>query len=232
MSDDSPEQTASPPENQAVSLTHETKIGDLTISQLTAIMRSETERAVATHLGRQAGAGAAAHVNSGPPGFVNGGGHANFDPRKLGANLGGLAGVHVNSGPPGFVNGGGHANFTSPHVNSGPPGFVNGGGHANFDPTKGGASRVNPGKLTGVHVNSGPPGFVNGGGHANFDPGSHVNSGPPGFVNGGGHANFDPKMGAQVADPVINVTLASGQRLALPSSGPINMRIGGVHISR
>ena len=197
MSDDTPEQTASQAENQAASLAHDTKISDLTISQLTAIMRSETERAVAAHLGRLAGAATATHVNSGPPGFVNGGGHANFDPRSvLSANRGGLAGVHVNSGPPGFINGGGHANFTS------------------------------------VHVNSGPPGFVNGGGHANFDPGSHVNSGPPGFVNGGGHANFDPKTGAQAANPVINVTLASGQRLALPASGPINMRIGGVHIAR
>ena len=176
MSDDTPEQTASQAENQAASLAHDTKISDLTISQLTAIMRSETERAVAAHLGRLAGAATATHVNSGPPGFVNGGGHANFDPRSvLSANRGGLAGVHVNSGP---------------------------------------------------------PGFINGGGHANFDPGSHVNSGPPGFVNGGGHANFDPKTGAQAANPVINVTLASGQRLALPASGPINMRIGGVHIAR
>jgi hypothetical protein len=75
------------------------------------------------------------HVNSGPPGFVNSGGHANFDPK--------VAGVHVNSGPPGFVNSGGHANFDPKvpsgdfdgiHVNSGPPGFVNDGGHANFDP--------------------------------------------------------------------------------------------------
>ena len=55
-------------------------------------------------------------MNSGPPGFVNGGGHANFDPaRGIGNRLNvgdlGRAGSHVNSGPPGFVNGGGHANF-------------------------------------------------------------------------------------------------------------------------
>jgi hypothetical protein len=53
---------------------------------------------------RRPGGLAGSHVNSGPPGFVNGGGHANFDP-------GSQTGAHVNSGPPGFVNGGGHANF-------------------------------------------------------------------------------------------------------------------------
>jgi hypothetical protein len=135
--------------------TPETKLSELTLKDLSAILRAE-----------MASAGlSGTHVNSGPPGFVNGGGHANFDPKSP-------LGSHVNSGPPGFVNGGGHANFDpkSPlgsHVNSGPPGFVNGGGHANFDPASTGGS----------HVNSGPPGFVNGGGHANFDPSSVMNPG-------------------------------------------------------
>ena len=52
------------------------------------------------------------HVNSGPPGFANSGGHANFDPKtSLPGNVGDLSRVHVNSGPPGFANSGGHANF-------------------------------------------------------------------------------------------------------------------------
>ena len=34
------------------------------------------------------------------------------------------------------------------------------------------------------------------------------------------------------ANPVINVTLPGGRRLGLPASGPINMRIGGVQITR
>lgn len=144
-------------------------ISSLTIEQLTQLIASEVGKAVG---GISSGGKAGVHVNSGPPGFVNGGGHANFDP-KLAA---------------------------SPHVNSGPPGFVNGGGHANFDPKVAGsqiASRVGSARS---HVNSGPPGFVNGGGHANFDPsGPHVNSGPPGFVNGGGHANFDPKLTSRFA---------------------------------
>jgi hypothetical protein len=129
-------------------------IASLSVSQLTQLIAAEVAKAV----GGLSTSKPAVHVNSGPPGFVNGGGHANFDP-------GGRLGSHVNSGPPGFVNGGGHANFdpaagARAHVNSGPPGFVNGGGHANFD----------PGGRLGSHVNSGPPGFVNGGGHANFDP--------------------------------------------------------------
>ena len=141
------------------SLSDDAKLSDLTIKDLSALLNSEVERVISDKL-RPGGGTHGVHVNSGPPGFVNGGGHANFDP-------GDLTGSHVNSGPPGFVNGGGHANFdpssgSGAHVNSGPPGFVNGGGHANFD----------PGDLTGSHVNSGPPGFVNGGGHANFDPDS------------------------------------------------------------
>jgi hypothetical protein len=59
----------------------------------------------------------------------------------------------------------------------------------------------------------------------------HVNSGPPGFVNGGGHANFDPEF-VQAGNSVINVTLPGGRSLGLPASGPINMRIGGVQITR
>jgi hypothetical protein len=208
MSDEQQGQPASGAAQQAASLSHDARVSDLTIGQLTAILRSERGRVAAGLPGGLAGA----HVNSGPPGFVNGGGHANFDPRAaLPGNVGGLAGVHVNSGP---------------------PGFVNGGGHANFDPrsTLPGNFRA-PGTQAGSHVNSGPPGFVNGGGHANFDPGGHVNSGPPGFVNGGGHANFDPEF-VQAGNPVINVTLPGGRRLGLPASGPINMRIGGVQITR
>ncbi|ODT85829.1 MAG: hypothetical protein ABS69_00475 [Nitrosomonadales bacterium SCN 54-20] len=101
---------------------------------------------------------AGVHVNSGPPGFVNGGGHANFDPRT--GTVGGRPGL-ADMGRAGV------------HVNSGPPGFVNGGGHANFDPrtgTVGGRPGLADLGRAGVHVNSGPPGFVNGGGHANFDP--------------------------------------------------------------
>jgi hypothetical protein len=208
MSDEQQGQPASGAARQAASLSHDARVSDLTIGQLTAILRSERGRVAAGLPGGLAGA----HANSGPPGFVNGGGHANFDPRAaLPGNVGGLAGVHVNSGP---------------------PGFVNGGGHANFDPrsTLPGNFRA-PGTQAGSHVNSGPPGFVNGGGHANFDPGGHVNSGPPGFVNGGGHANFDPEF-VQAGNPVINVTLPGGRRLGLPASGPINMRIGGVQITR
>ena len=239
MSDEQQGQPASGAAQQAASLSHEARVSDLTIGQLTAILRSEAGRVAAGGL-------AGAHANSGPPGFVNGGGHANFDPRVARpGNVGGLAGVHVNSGPPGFVNGGGHANFdprvarpgnvgglAGMHVNSGPPGFVNGGGHANFDPrsTLAGGLRA-PGTQAGSHANSGPPGFVNGGGHANFDPGGHANSGPPGFVNGGGHANFDPEF-VQAGNSVINVTLPGGRSLGLPASGPINMRIGGVQITR
>ena len=131
------------------------RVADMSMEDFTSLLRTEVGRNVSEILGRGGVSPVGVHVNSGPPGFVNGGGHANFDPR--------ISGAHVNSGPPGFVNGGGHANFdprtSGSHVNSGPPGFVNGGGHANFDP-----------KTSGSHVNSGPPGFVNGGGHANFDP--------------------------------------------------------------
>lgn len=145
------------------SFTPETKLSELTLKDLSAILRAEMVSVIGS-IGRPGGA-AGTHANSGPPGFVNGGGHANFDPSDT-------IGSHVNSGPPGFVNGGGHSNFdpgspTGVHVNSGPPGFVNGGGHANFDPSD----------TIGSHVNSGPPGFVNGGGHANFDPASSVNPG-------------------------------------------------------
>lgn len=205
----------------AKSLKADAQLSELTINDLSSILRSEVDRAIAERLRPGAGQ-AGAHVNSGPPGFVNGGGHANFDP-------GDLTGSHVNSGPPGFVNGGGHANFdpssSGSHVNSGPPGFVNGGGHANFD----------PGDLTGSHVNSGPPGFVNGGGHANFDPSSsHANSGPPGFVNGGGHANFDPgsKLGTniRVNPAVMRVTLKDGTSLDIEAgmdNRGINLNVKG-----
>ncbi len=191
------------------SLKDTTRITDLTVSELASLVSAEVSRA----LGR-IGVGAS-HVNSGPPGFVNGGGHANFDPLIRNPAREGI------------------------HVNSGPPGFVNGGGHANFDP------RVTNPARAGVHVNSGPPGFVNGGGHANFDPrvtfpattiseiagtgASHVNSGPPGFVNGGGHANFDPRMPDR--DKVV-ITLPDKTSVAVPASGPLDFRIGGFHITR
>ena len=192
------------------------KVSSLSINQLTKLIAAEVGKAI----GGLAGGKAGVHVNSGPPGFVNGGGHANFDPRP-----------HVNSGPPGFVNGGGHANFDpaarKSHVNSGPPGFVNGGGHANFDPRP--------------HVNSGPPGFVNGGGHANFDPAAranfdprtdlarvHVNSGPPGFVNGGGHANFDPRA----IGTFTLVSLPDGSQTRIPASGPVDIVVRGFRIKR
>lgn len=207
----------------AKSLKADARLSELTINDLSSILRSEVDRAIAERLKPGSGQ-TGSHVNSGPPGFVNGGGHANFDP-------GDFTGSHVNSGPPGFVNGGGHANFdpgsTGSHVNSGPPGFVNGGGHANFD----------PGDLTGSHVNSGPPGFVNGGGHANFDPadsGSHVNSGPPGFTNGGGHANFDPdsslRPNLRTNPATMRVTLKDGTSLDIEaglSNGGINLNIRG-----
>jgi len=191
------------------SLKDTTKLVDLTISELAALVSAEVSRAVG-----RIGVGAS-HVNSGPPGFVNGGGHANFDPRVTNPATSGV------------------------HVNSGPPGFVNGGVHANFDP------RVTNPAISGVHVNSGPPGFVNGGGHANFDPrvtipvsdisqiagvaASHVNSGPPGFVNGGGHANFDPKR--QPSEEVV-LTLPDKTSVTVPATGPLNFRIGGFHITR
>jgi hypothetical protein len=63
------------------------------------------------------------HVNSGPPGFENSGGHANFDPKAVGR--GGQVfdpsrfASHVNSGPPGFENSGGHANFDPKAVGRG-----------------------------------------------------------------------------------------------------------------
>ncbi|BCT66529.1 hypothetical protein [Nitrosospira sp. NRS527] len=218
---------------QPRSLAANARLADLTIGDLTSIIAAETNKAIASRFGNVGNIGAAgSHVNSGPPGFVNGGGHANFDPaRGIGnrVNVGdlGRAGVHVNSGP---------------------PGFVNGGGHANFDPARGIGNRVNVGDLgrAGVHVNSGPPGFVNGGGHANFDPargignrvnvgdlgraGVHVNSGPPGFVNGGGHANFDPR--ANVGAGLINVTLPDGGQVAIPAAGPVDFHVRGFHITR
>ncbi len=70
------------------------------------------------------------HVNSGPTGHVNGGGHANFlrpadqfnqqiiNPQF---NPGALQGSHVNSGPTGHANGGGHANFNQ---QGNPGGFI------------------------------------------------------------------------------------------------------------
>ena len=220
---------------QPRSLSSSTKLADLTIDDLNSIIASETNRAIAARMvnpgaiGRQG-----VHVNSGPPGFVNGGGHANFDPRTntVGGRPGladmGRAGVHVNSGPPGFVNGGGHANF-DPRTNTvgGRPGLADMG-------------------RAGVHVNSGPPGFVNGGGHANFDPrtgtvggrpgladlgraGVHVNSGPPGFVNGGGHANFDPRTASSA---FVNVTLPDGGQVSIPATGPVDMHVRGFHITR
>ena len=93
----------------AKSLPSTTKLSELTLDHLSAIIASEVRRGLGS-IGTPA---AGVHVNSGPPGFVNGGGHANFDPKTAGGigNAGNPAGVHVNSGPPGFVNGGGHANF-------------------------------------------------------------------------------------------------------------------------
>lgn len=202
------------------------KISELTVADLRSLIAGEVGR-VAGSAGRL-GAGMS-HVNSGPPGFVNGGGHANFDPRTAGSSV--------------FTN---PADLSRVHVNSGPPGFVNGGGHANFDPrsVQGGVVS-NPADLARVHVNSGPPGFVNGGGHANFDPKTnlggrfsnpgdrsavHVNSGPPGFVNGGGHANFDPasNLGAKL----MTVTLPGGGQVQIPATGPVNLHVNGVHITR
>jgi hypothetical protein len=97
MSDEQQGQPSSGAAQPAASFNQDTRVSDLTIGQLTAILRSEAGRVAAGGL-------AGSHVNSGPPGFVNGGGHANFDPRVAQpGNVGGLAGVHVNSGPPGFV---------------------------------------------------------------------------------------------------------------------------------
>jgi hypothetical protein len=140
---------------QSRSLAANTRLSELTIDDLNSIISAEASKAIASRLANQGGL-AGSHVNSGPPGFVNGGGHANFDPAR---NIGSRVNV-------------GDAGRAGVHVNSGPPGFVNGGGHANFDPARNIGSRVNVGDLgrAGSHVNSGPPGFVNGGGHANFDP--------------------------------------------------------------
>jgi len=82
-------------------------VSSLSIDQLTQLIASEVSKAV----GGLAGGRAGVHVNSGPPGFVNGGGHANFDPKIADLSRTDLARSHTNSGPPGFVNGGGHANF-------------------------------------------------------------------------------------------------------------------------
>jgi LysM repeat protein len=196
----------------------------LTPEQVKATERLSPE--IATAISSLRGGTSGVHVNSGPPGFVNGGGHANFDPKTTLDVASRIDPSRVGS-----------------HVNSGPPGFVNGGGHANFDPktTLDIASRIDPSRV-GSHVNSGPPGFVNGGGHANFDPkttldvasridpsraGSHVNSGPPGFVNGGGHANFDPKVNL-----FQQVTLPTGQSVRLPATGKVDITIGGFRITR
>lgn len=201
------------------------KISELTVADLRSLIAAEVGRVAGPVV--RIGAGAS-HVNSGPPGFVNGGGHANFDPHT--------AGNAAFSNP---------ADLARVHVNSGPPGFVNGGGHANFDPrsVQGGVV-TNPADLARVHVNSGPPGFVNGGGHANFDPktnlggrltnpgdraGVHVNSGPPGFVNGGGHANFDP---ASSHGKLTTVTLPGGGQVQIPATGPVNLHVNGIHITR
>ncbi|SFW31601.1 hypothetical protein [Nitrosovibrio sp. Nv17] len=215
---------------QSRSLAANTRLSELTIDDLNSIISAEASKAIASRLANQGGL-AGSHVNSGPPGFVNGGGHANFDPAR---NIGSRVNV-------------GDAGRAGVHVNSGPPGFVNGGGHANFDPARNIGSRVNVGDAgrAGVHVNSGPPGFVNGGGHANFDParnigsrvnvgdlgraGSHVNSGPPGFVNGGGHANFDPRTSTAA---FINVTLPDGGQVAIPATGPVDLHVRGFHITR
>ena len=138
---DAPAAAADTPQPRALALN--AKLADLTVADLNSIIAAETNRAIASRFGNIGRAGA--HVNSGPPGFVNGGGHANFDPS------------HVNSGPPGFVNGGGHANFDPARNLGAQVNVANVGNLANLG-------------RAGVHVNSGPPGFVNGGGHANFDP--------------------------------------------------------------
>ena len=190
MSDDSSTPAAAPESTPARSIDHATKVSDLTVGDLTAIMRTE----IASQL-QQVSAAGTSHVNSGPPGFVNGGGHANFDPatRFTAASAARTAGLAAS------------------HVNSGPPGFVNGGGHANFDP----ASRFGT-------VSSLPA--------ANLAA-SHVNSGPPGFVNGGGHANFDPSA-ALGSNVLTRVTLQDGSQIALPSTGPVNLRVRGMLITR
>lgn len=197
-----PEEPTQQPPVQAASLSPTASIAQLTIRDLSALISAEVAKAIADRI--RPGQVGGAHVNSGPPGFVNGGGHANFDP------------PHVNSGPPGFVNGGGHANFD--------PDF-------GFTTT---INRPSLGSAAGIHVNSGPPGFVNGGGHANFDPrltsGSHVNSGPPGFVNGGGHANFDPNQIRPGSTVVL--TLPDGGRINVPAAGKLNFRVRGFHIQR
>jgi len=90
-----------------LSLKQTAKIASLSVGDLSKMISAEVNKAI----GNVGGARPGVHVNSGPPGFVNGGGHANFDPRVAG-------GSHVNSGPPGFVNGGGHANF-DPKVKTG-----------------------------------------------------------------------------------------------------------------
>ena len=101
MSDEQQGQPASGAAQQAASLSHEARVSDLTIGQLTAILRSEAGRVAAGGL-------AGAHANSGPPGFVNGGGHANFDPRVAQCRR---RRRRRRRRLPGFVNGGGHANF-------------------------------------------------------------------------------------------------------------------------
>jgi len=226
------------------SLRPDAKVADLSIAELGAMITSEVSRMlikgiVASRPGEIAGV----HVNSGPPGFVNEPGHANFDPSRI--KPGGDVGVHVNSGPPGFVNEPGHANF-DPKVFG--PGAIR---ERATTPTVGPALAASPGNLAGVHVNSGPPGFVNEPGHANFDPSSrfggavtnvgnvgrlgnagvHVNSGPPGFVNEPGHANFDPST--RFGPDNVLVTLPDGGRVTLPAQGgPRELEIRGFRITR
>ena len=106
--EESGEPATEPTEPATRSMKHDVKISELTVAEFSALVRAEVSREVALLLGRLGGA-TGAHVNSGPPGFVNGGGHANFDPVPVSSRE--VSAVHVNSGPPGFVNGGGHANF-------------------------------------------------------------------------------------------------------------------------
>ena len=103
--EDSPEEPAGTPEGDKptparTSLSHNASAADLTIGELSRLVASQVRLVL-----QASRPPSGVHVNSGPPGFVNGGGHANFDPG------GTITGAHVNSGPPGFVNGGGHANF-------------------------------------------------------------------------------------------------------------------------
>ena len=64
MSDEQQGQPASGAAQQAASLSHDARVSDLTIGQLTAILRGERGRVAAGLPGGLAGA----HANSGPPG--------------------------------------------------------------------------------------------------------------------------------------------------------------------